>query len=205
MEVVTPQTVDLDKLALNVFLKSLEIAGGPRKLIEHRNLTWVPSLIQASYAVVLSEEGKKTANEIAQFLGLTLQTVRNILRASPELVQKRINQILSGEEMDTEAKTHTAGGLAKLAYDRIRQGDQVVHYLQEFYEQAAEVLGVVWPVEVLRRIKGVDFPASREVLAKHLTGLKIESKDITDILPQLPESVPNPSALLRFLKEAARA
>ena len=43
--------IDADTLAMRVFLKSLELIGGPLKIIEYRNLTWIPSLIKASYAV----------------------------------------------------------------------------------------------------------------------------------------------------------
>lgn len=113
---VQPKDIDIDELAMKVFLKALEIAGGPRKLIEHRNLTWVPSLIEASYAVVLFEEQKKTASQIAQFLGLTEQTVRNILRADEEAVKKKLEDI----EESSEARSHVAGGLARIAYKKIK-------------------------------------------------------------------------------------
>jgi len=114
---VQPVPVDVDALARRVFLKALEIAGGTRKLIQHRNLTWVPSLIEAAYVVVLHEEFKKSDDEIAQFLGVGSQTVRNILRASPEGVLER----LEGERGEAELKTHIAGGLAKLAYQELKK------------------------------------------------------------------------------------
>lgn len=97
---------DPDEMAMGVFLKALEIAGGPRKLIEYRNLTWLPSLLEAAYAVVLREEFMKTEDEIAQFLGLTRQTVRNILRADPEALMER----LSGELRQRGPRAHIAGG-----------------------------------------------------------------------------------------------
>ncbi|CUS76521.1 hypothetical protein [Candidatus Kryptobacter tengchongensis] len=74
----------VDEIVLKVFLKALDIVGGPRKLILYRHLTWVPSLIEACYAVVLKEKFLKTESEIAQILGLTKQTVRNILSAKTE-------------------------------------------------------------------------------------------------------------------------
>ena len=79
--------VNPDPMAIRVFLKALELVGGPRKIIEYRNLTWIPSLLQASYAVVLVNEYGHTAERVAEELGLTVQTVRNMLRSDPALVR----------------------------------------------------------------------------------------------------------------------
>ncbi len=115
---VQPQVADVDARAWRVFQKAIELVGGPRKLIEHKRLTWLPSLMEAAYAVVLKEEGHKTADEIAQFLGLSTAATRLILNASTEGVQKR----LEGEEPGGETqRAHIAGGLAKLAYEALRK------------------------------------------------------------------------------------
>lgn len=55
-------------------------------------------------------------------LGLTPQTVQNILRAKPEFAQRRLKALLSGEleSADEETRTHMAGALAKLAYEEMR-------------------------------------------------------------------------------------
>lgn len=205
METVTPQVVDIDKLALQVFLKSLEIAGGPRKLIEHRHLTWVPALIEAAYAVVLSKEAHKTAEDIAQFLGLTVPSVRNILRADPEQVQHKLQHELAGEPRERDIGTHIAGGLALLAYDRLKQGDHAIAYLQDVYEQCAEILGIAWPAEVLRRVKGLDFPVSRDAVADRLRDVHIGHRAVSELLPRLPETITSPSSLLSHLKAAVQA
>lgn len=118
MQEVKPQEVRPDGLSLVVFLKCLELIGGPRRLFELRNLTWVPSLMEASYAVVLREHFNRTEDEIAQFLGLTRASVRNILRADPEAVRERLEGAL--EERSRAAHVHIAGGLARLAYRTIR-------------------------------------------------------------------------------------
>jgi len=123
---------DADEMAMGVFLKALEIAGGPRKLIEYRNLTWLPSLLEAAYAVVLREEFMKTEDEIAQFLGLTRQTVRNILRADPEAVMER----LSGELRQRGPRAHIAGGLAKRAFREIREAPGALSHAIGGPEQA---------------------------------------------------------------------
>jgi len=117
MKEVKPVEKNIDEIAMKIFLKTIEIAGGPRKLIERRHLTWVPSLIQASYAILLHENGK-TAEEIASFLGTGTQSVRNILRADTEEVKKKLEKSM---EEDEEIKTHIAGGLAKLAYKEIKE------------------------------------------------------------------------------------
>ena len=114
---VKPQEVNVDERALQVFLKAIDLVGGPRGLVEHKRLTWLPSLMEAAYAIVLREEGHKTTDEIAQFLGLSTNATRLILGASTENVQKR----LEGETPENETtRAHVAGGLAKLAYQALK-------------------------------------------------------------------------------------
>ncbi len=119
MEVIKGVGIDYDGMATEVFLEAIKILGGLKKLIEYRNLTWVPSLAEASYVVVLREVGLKSESEIAEELGITRQTVRNILRADPDKV---LEYLESGEKGEVE---HIAGGLAKLAYSRIKSGKSV--------------------------------------------------------------------------------
>ena len=114
---VKPHEVNVDERALQVFLKAIDLVGGPRGLVEHKRLTWLPSLMEAAYAIVLREEGHKTTDEIAQFLGLSTNATRLILGASTENVQKR----LEGETPENETtRAHVAGGLAKLAYQALK-------------------------------------------------------------------------------------
>lgn len=112
---------DLDAAALRVFLKAMEIAGGLRELVQRRNLTWVPSLLQASYAIVLREEYGKTEEEIASLLGTSRGTIRHILRADPDLVRRRLEESLDSEE----TRTHIAGGLAKQAFMSLKSGEPI--------------------------------------------------------------------------------
>ena len=90
MEIIDKPTsyMDYDYLAKRVFEEGIEIVGGIKKLVEYRNLTWLPSLAEAAYVVVLSNETTKTIKEIAEFLGITEQTVKQIMRADPEAVKK---------------------------------------------------------------------------------------------------------------------
>jgi probable regulatory domain-containing protein len=114
---VTPQPVDLEKRAMQVFLKAIDLVGGPRGLIEHRRLTWLPSLMEASFAVVLANEFHKTTEEIAKFLGLSTAATREMLRASTEAVVER----LKGEEGARGHSPHIAGGLARKAYETLKE------------------------------------------------------------------------------------
>ncbi|OAQ20839.1 bacterio-opsin activator [Thermosulfurimonas dismutans] len=193
------QERDLDARALRVFLKALELLGGPRKLIELRNLTWVTSLMEASYAVILAEEGLKTEDEIAAFLGLTRQTVRNILRADPELVMMK----LEGELREKTPKAHTAGGLAKLAYREIKEGRDALIFFSSLVEEGARLLGVGWPAEVLARLKGLHFPVAGTEIGQRLKGLKVKGKDLGDIAAT-KDIYHHPREILQVLSEALK-
>ncbi len=113
---------EVDKDAMNIFLETLNLLGGPRKLFEYRNLTWLPSLMEAAYVVVYSKKYMKTANEIASILGISTATVKNILNAD----ESKIEEMLSHFEKKSEAKTHVAGALAKLAYKKVVEKGPVV-------------------------------------------------------------------------------
>ena len=200
MAILTPEEIrefDIDAMAIRVFLKSLELIGGPRKLIEYRNLTWIPSLMEASYAVVLQDMANKTEAEIAEFLGSTRQTVRNMLRAEPELVLKK----LEGELEEKTPRAHTAGGLAKLAYKEIKEGRENLTMFLHLLQVASESLGVFWPVEILKRMKGADFPLGKEELFERLKGLKVKEKNIEEILEKLSYPVKSPADLLAQIRE----
>ncbi len=115
IETVKKHTKDIDMLAEEVFMEALKLVGGLRSLIQYRNLTWLPSLAEAAYVMVLKNESMLTNNEIAEKLGITANTVRNILSADEE----EVDRYLRGEIENTSE--HIAGGIAKLAYRRIRE------------------------------------------------------------------------------------
>ncbi len=114
-----PVTSSPDDMAMKVFTKAIDLLGGPRKLIEHRNLTWLPSLMEASYVVVYSREHGYDAERIASLLGITRQSVYNIMRADEEELKKRLTE--AAGEKDEERRTHIAGALAKLAYQEVKK------------------------------------------------------------------------------------
>ena len=112
------QEAELDKRAMSVFMKVLEILGGPRRLFEYRNLTWLPSIMEASYVVVLASDYSKSRDEIASKLGLSKTTVTNILRANPDEAESVIREgFLAG----AKRPRHMAGALAKLAYRELKR------------------------------------------------------------------------------------
>ncbi len=193
IEVKPVREKDVDTLALRVFLKSIEILGGPRKLVEHRNLTWLPSLMAASYAIVLKEEFMKSAESIAKELGITKQTATNILRADEKEVLKKINL----DEQEESKRIHVAGGLAKLAYKEIKEGRDESSIHLEISKSIAKSLGADWAVHVLSSIKGMDFPADKETLVSRLAGYEIEGKRLEEILEKLSYPIRNPAELLR--------
>ncbi|WP_163327573.1 bacterio-opsin activator [Desulfurobacterium thermolithotrophum] len=201
---VSPKEVDYDTLALRVFLKALEIIGGPRKLFEYRNLTWIPSLMEAAYAVILKEEGFKTEDEIAEFIGITKQTVRNILSADPEVVLLK----LQGELEAKDVKVHTAGGLAKLAYQEVKAGRDYIPFVISVCETyVSKLLGIAWPVEVLTAIKGMDFPVDemkKDELQSRLAGIRIKDYLATEVIDRIEFPIKSPADLLHKLSEAVK-
>jgi len=114
MPIISEPKGNIDEVARKVFNRAIDVVGGLKKLIEHRNLTWLPSLAEAAYVIALKELGGKTSKAIAAELGITDATVRNILSSEPEAVEKYVK----GELPDVSE--HIAGGLAKLAFEQLR-------------------------------------------------------------------------------------
>jgi len=198
MEVIKGVNVDYEELATKVFIETIRILGGLKKLIEYRNLTWVPSLAEASYVIVLREIGLKSESDIAKELGITRQTVRNILRADPEEVLRYLE---SGEK---EGGEHVAGGLAKLAYSRIKLGEPIELTLEE--REALEEglnLELLWAMLTLIRVRGLDFPVGKEELAERLKGIVVRGKPVEELLEKIEYPVKNPAELLHKLKVAS--
>lgn len=200
--------VNPEPLVLRIFLKSIELLGGLKQLAKYRTLTWLPSLARAAYAIVLKEEYNRIEDEIAEEIGLTRQTVRNILRADPELALKKIEKMkeLVTEE-EKEMQVHTAGGIVKLAYNLIKQGQEESQLFLEFSSQILESISeeVPWAYRVLKAIKerGVKFPINNvSELKEKFSGLKIKEKDIQDIADRIDYPVNNPAILLKKIKQA---
>ena len=145
----------------------------------------------------------KKAGKIKGYLYFTLMknTVRNILRANPEAVKKKLEE----EVKDEETRVHTAGAIAKLAYQEIKEGRDYLTIFAEYLKDLSDksqAFEVQWPVEVLVKIKGTDFPVkSAEELKEKLTGVKVGEKEVVEILEQLDYPIENPAELLHKIRE----
>ena len=65
--------------------------------------------------------------------------------------------------------------------------------------------GINWAVEVLKRIRGLDFPVKKEQLKERLAGLRWRGVDIDRILDEVPkDEFQSPAELLHELAEAIR-
>ncbi len=200
---VRPIEEDYEILATRVFLKTLDIIGGLKKLVEYRTLTWLPSLARSAIVVVLREEFFKTDEEIAAEVGLTKQTVRNILRADPEAALQKLQSM--EEFTDEERKNvpvHLAGGLAKRAYELIKYKGEEPQIALLYTSQTAQALEVPWAYAVLKSLKGTDFPVlSPETLKAKLAGISIKGKPAEEVVYLISYPVSNPAELLKKIRE----
>ncbi len=196
MEVISAPVKEgnIDEIVERIFHESLRILGGLKKLVEYRNLTWLPSLAEAAYVIALKNEAIKTNREIAEYLGITEQTVKKILSAD----ENKVMEYLRGE--GEKEKEHIAGGLAKLAYKAIKENRDNLKERIEIMEESAKSLGVEWAVHVLKSIKGLDFPASKDALMERLKGYRIMGKPIEGILEKLEYPVESPAELLHKIR-----
>jgi len=199
MEIRPPEDIDKkrDETVLEMLLEALNVLGGPRRIIQFRNLTWIPSIIKANYALLLAQAGK-THEEIAAELGLTKATIDKMLRADPEDVLKKIRGELTEEKIDD----HIAGGLAKLAYKNLmrRRAEKEIDSLVP----TVESLGVEWAIVVLKKIKGMDFPVDKASLLSRLAGISIYGVPIDEILENLSFPIESPASLLKSIAEYLR-
>ncbi len=184
---------DIDGMAEKVFMESIRVLGGLRKLIEYRNLTWLPSLAEASYVIILKNEAFKTYSEIAYELGITEQTAKNIATADESKVRQYIMN--EGEKPDE----HIAGGLAKLAYKKIKQEGGFEQ--SSLTREEIEALGIDWAVHVLARLRGIDFPVDEGTLKSALGGIEIMGKKVEEILSEIEYPVKTPAELLHKIRE----
>ncbi len=196
MEVIArPRGGNIDKMAEKVFFESIKMLGGLKKLIEYRNLTWLPSLAEAAYVVVMKNEAFKTYKEIAKELGITEQTAKNIATADEDEVRRYIEG-----ELEERPKEHIAGGIAKLAYKKLKEEGRLDEEEVEINHDELEVLGVDWAVHVLAKIKGLDFPVEKDQLIDRLKGMVIKGKKAEEILEKLEYPVKSPAELLHKIK-----
>ncbi|MEO1922922.1 MAG: bacterio-opsin activator [Nautiliaceae bacterium] len=193
-------------IAERVFFKSIDLLGGLDKLAAYRTLTWLPSIARASFAIVLREEFLKTEDEIAQFLGITRNTVRQILRADPNLALYKIQHLDElTEEEKKQLKVHTAGGIAKLAYKLIKDGEDsqtVMEYCRAMAEKITQQCDAPWTYLVLKSIKGLHYPLTApEILKERLKNMNIKGFPGDEIAQNINYPIKNPAELLKEIKD----
>ncbi len=202
---------DLEYLVGRVFFKAIDLLGGLNRLAQYRTLTWLPSLARACFAVVLREEYLKGELEIAEKVGLTRNTVRNILRADPNAALYKIQHMDEVvEEEKSSLKVHTAGGIAKLAYKLVKEGQEaqtLLEFCRELAETTVSVVGEVpWAYTVLRKTKGISYPITDpQALKERLSATTIMGVDGAEVCDALTYPIKNPAQLLKEIKEALRS
>ncbi len=201
--IAEPVEQDLEALVLRVFLKSIDVLGGLSKLADYKTLTWLPSLARAAYCVVLREEYLKSEEEIAQRVGLTIQTVRNILRADTSKVMEKLKSIEELiEEEKKDLKVHTAGGVAKLAYKLVKEGQEEAKVFLQYCERIAYALDIPWAYMILKKLKGTDFPInSPSDILDRFENIYIKGRTAKEVLTELEYPIRNPAELLHKIKE----
>jgi len=197
---------EINYLAERVFFKSIDLLGGLKKLAEYRTLTWLPSIARASYAVVLKEEYLKTEDEIAQFIGLTRNTIRQMLRADENLALYKLEHFdeLTNEEKK-QLKVHTAGGIAKLAYKYVKNGEDsqtVMEYCRHISAEAVSQCDTPWAYLILKNTKGLKYPVTDfKALEDKLSHIEIKGLKAAEIIKNLHYPIKNPAILLKEIKE----
>lgn len=200
---VKPIEEEAELWATRVFLKTLDILGGFKNLTEFRALTWLSSLARAAMVIVLREVFNKTEGEIAEYVGLTQQTVKNILRADPKAALAKAKNFgeLSEEEKE-KVPVHIAGGLTRKAFELIRDRGEEPSIAILYASHTAHALDIPWAYAVLKRIKGVDFPLEGpELLRERLSGIDIKGKNAEEVVGRLEYPISNPSELLRKIRK----
>jgi probable regulatory domain-containing protein len=197
---------EIKYLAERVFFKSIDLVGGLDKLAEFRTLTWLPSLARAAFVIVLKEEYLKTEDEIAKFVGLTRNTVRQIVRADPNLALYKIQHLEElSEEEKKQLKVHTAGGIAKLAYKLVKNGEDsqtLMEYCRGMAEGIVKECDAPWSYLVLKNLKGVTYPInSADEIIERFKHLSIKGINATEIIKNITYPVKNPAEFLKEIKD----
>lgn len=198
---------DLELYAGRVFFKCIDLLGGLNKLALYRTLTWLPSLARASFAVVLREEYLKTEDDIAKYVGLTRNSVRNILRAKLDILPEKLEEFLEEQKnKGKDLKIHVAGSIAKLAYKLVKEGEEsqiLIEFSRKISQEAIYEFDIPWAYLVLKNTKGIKYPIrSQDDLVEKIGEIKLPNgKEIKDIISNLKYPIKNPNELLHEIKE----
>ncbi|WP_303907219.1 hypothetical protein [Thiohalomonas denitrificans] len=107
------QAESADKRVLELFVGAVREVGGLRRLVTERRLGWLPELLASSEVLVLQEEEHRRLEEIAELLGMSRDTVANILAAPADRAEQCIEMPPPQAIEDREL---AAGGLVRRAW-----------------------------------------------------------------------------------------
>ncbi len=208
IEVKVPQFKkdEIENFAERVF-KLIDLIGGLNKLAPFRTLTWLLSLARASFVVILREEYRKTEDEIVKHVGLTRNSVRNILRAKLEIEPEKVEEFLEEQkEKDKEIKIHVTGSIAKLAYKFVKEGEKsqiLLEFSRKISQDAIYEFDIPWVYLVLKNTKRLKYPInSQDELIERIGEIKLPNGvEIKNVLNKLKYPIINPSELLHEIKD----
>ncbi|NPA03949.1 MAG: bacterio-opsin activator [Epsilonproteobacteria bacterium] len=198
----------LERLVERVFFKSIDLLGGLKHLTEYRTLTWLPSLARAAFVIVLREEYLKSEDEIAKYVGVAKSTVQKILRADPNAALYKIEHFDELDEKERKRlKVHTAGGVAKVAYKLVKDGQDSKTLLDYCHNIAIDTLKTTacdapWAYLVLKATKGIHYPITKaKELEERIGKLDIKGVKGATIAKALAYPIKTPAQLLHEIKE----
>ena len=125
-----------------------------------------------------------------------------MLSADPEIIKKKIEE----EIEDESVRVHNSGAIAKLAYNEIKEGRDYLPIFAQYLSDLADSsqsFKSAWPIEVLLKIKGIDFPInSPSLLKEKLKGVIVEGVEIEKKIENLQYPINNPAQLLHQIRIA---
>lgn len=95
-----------DRRVLELFLKTVQSMGGLRRLAQERRLGWLPPLLAGADTLVLQEEEHRRPDEIADLLGISGESVENMLAAPAD----RAEQFAHAPPPESLGERETAAG-----------------------------------------------------------------------------------------------
>jgi predicted transcriptional regulator len=132
-----------------------------------------------------------------------MTTPLRLLRWSWALrLRQEPNELTTEEKQNL--KVHTAGGVAKLAYKLVKDGqdsETLMEYCRSLSQEAVAQCDAPWAYLVLKNIKGVKYPIQNAKELKQIEHLEIKGISAKEILPNLHYPIKNPALLLKEIKE----
>lgn len=108
------------------------------------------------------------------------------------------------KEEAKELRVHTAGGITKLAYRLVKEGNEaetLTHFCTVVAQDIVKTLDIPWAYLVLKHSKGIKYPiVNATVLKERLKGI-----DADEVVEKLHYPIKNPANLLHEIKMVINA